>query len=181
MKGVVFTSFLEMVETKFSADMVDHILLDAAPPNGGAYTAVGTYPHEEMVALVVSLSRHCGIAVADLLKVFGEYLFAHFTRAYPSFFAAQSDAFSFLAGIEAVIHSEVRKLYPDAELPRFEIQRSTEDTLVLAYSSNKHLEDLCEGLIRACCAHFKERISLSRQANGEGDSRVERFTLTRDL
>lgn len=31
MKGMVFTEFLEMVEAKFSADMVDDIIDDANP------------------------------------------------------------------------------------------------------------------------------------------------------
>ena len=45
MKGIVFTEFLEMVEDKFSADMVDDIIDDCDLASGGAYTAVGTYPH----------------------------------------------------------------------------------------------------------------------------------------
>lgn len=36
MKCMVFTEFLEMVETKFSADMVDDIMDDANPASGGA-------------------------------------------------------------------------------------------------------------------------------------------------
>lgn len=35
MKGMVFTEFLEMVETKFSTDMVDSILNEANPASGG--------------------------------------------------------------------------------------------------------------------------------------------------
>jgi hypothetical protein len=49
MKGMVFTEFLEMVEAKFSADMVDDIISDSDLPNGGAYTSVGTYDHSELV------------------------------------------------------------------------------------------------------------------------------------
>jgi len=59
MKGVVFTEFLDMVEAKFSADMVDDIIDDAKLASGGAYTAVGTYPHSEMVALGVALALAC--------------------------------------------------------------------------------------------------------------------------
>ena len=71
MKGVVFTEFLDMVEQRFSADMVDDIIDDAQLPHGGAYTAVGTYPHGEMVAMVVALSQRSGVAVPDLIRTFG--------------------------------------------------------------------------------------------------------------
>ena len=88
MKGVVFTEFLDMVEQRFSPDMVDDIIEDANLPSGGAYTAVGTYPHDEMVALVVALSARSGAAVPDLLRAFGEYLFGRFVQGYPGHFSA---------------------------------------------------------------------------------------------
>ena len=180
MKGIVFTELLDMVEDRFSADMVDDIIDDANVPSGGAYTAVGTYAHEEMVALVVALSKRSGIAVQDLVKAFGEHLFGVFVRGYPSFFEGVTDSFDFLAGIEDIIHSEVRKLYPDAELPRFDIERRNGGKeLVLIYDSRRHFEDLAEGLINGCVAHFGDHISLQREGLGEGDARKERFILTR--
>ena len=179
MKGVVFTEFLEMVEARFSADTVDDIIDAAQLPSGGAYTAVGTYPHEEMVALVVALSAQSGVAVADLLRAFGEHLFGRFVQGYPSFFTARNDAFSFLAGIEEIIHAEVRKLYPDAELPRFDVEQHSAHTLVLLYDSRRHFEDLADGLMRGCIAHFGGGITFTREPVGDGASRKERFTLSR--
>ncbi len=67
MKGLVFTEFLDMVEQRFSADMVDDIIEASDLPSGGAYTAVGTYSHSEIVALVQQLAIRTGIAVPDLL------------------------------------------------------------------------------------------------------------------
>lgn len=180
MKGVVFTEFLDMVEDRFSADMVDDIIDDADLPSGGAYTAIGTYPHEEIVALVVALSGRSGIAVPDLLKVYGEHLFGIFVKGYPGFFAGVSDAFEFLAGIEDIIHAEVRKLYPDAELPRFDVECCEHGRqLTLIYDSRRHFEDLAEGLMRGCIAHFGGDIDIHREALGDGDARKERFILTR--
>jgi hypothetical protein len=179
MKGVVFTEFLEMVEAKFSADMVDDIIDESELPSGGAYTAVGTYDHTEIVSLVVSLSKHSGIAVSDLLKVFGEHLFGRFVIGYPRFFTNVSDAFTFLSGIENIIHAEVLKLYPDAELPRFEVEHHDAARLVMRYNSKRHFEDLAEGLIKGCIKHFGNNISLSRETIGLGDAQQERFILIR--
>lgn len=179
MKGVVFTELLEMVEARFSADMVDDIIDDAQLPSGGVYTSVGTYPHEEIVALVVALSQRSGLAVRDLLLAFGEHLFGRFVAGYPAFFVNVSDAFVFLAGIEDIIHTEVRKLYPDAELPRFDIERHDSQQLVLVYDSRRHFEDLAEGLMRGCIAHFGGGIAIQREVLGDGDHRKERFVLTR--
>ena len=177
MKGVVFTEFLSMVEKQFSADMVDDIIDDAQLPNGGAYTAVGTYPHQEMVAMVVALSQRCGVPVPDLVRAFGEYLFGRFVVAYPAFFEGMNDAFTFLAGIEDIIHVEVKKLYPDAELPRFDVEHHDAQRLVLLYQSPRHFEDLAEGLMRGCVNHFGEDILIVREAAEHGAS--QRFHLTR--
>jgi hypothetical protein len=179
MKGVVFTEFLDMVEARFSADMVDDILDDSAVPSGGAYTSIGTYPHEEMVALIGALSQRSGVVVPDLLRTYGHHLFGRFYANYPSFFINIGDALTFLAGIEDVIHAEVLKLYPDAELPRFDVERHTDHELVLLYQSGRHFEDLAEGLMRGCIAHFGGGIVISRSVVGEGDARSERFVLTR--
>lgn len=178
MKGVVFTEFLDLVEQRFSADMVDDIIDDAQLPHGGVYTAVGTYPHSEIVSLVVALSERSGVAVPDLIRLFGQHLFGRFAQVYPGFFAGATDAFGFLAGIEDIIHTEVRKLYPDAELPRFLVEHRDADQLVLLYQSPRHFEDLAEGLMHGCIDHFQESIRIVRDTTTKAQD-AQRFILTR--
>ena len=168
MKGVVFTEFLDMVEDRFSAEMVDHIIVDSDLPSGGAYTAVGTYPHSEMVSMVVALSQRSGVAVPDLIRAFGEHLFSRFAQAYPSFFVGVKDSFGFLSGIEDIIHAEVLKLYPDAQLPRFTVEHHDAHRLVLLYQSPRHFEDLAEGLMHGCVAHFGHPVHIEREATPDG-------------
>src|SRR5438445_13808374 len=120
MKGVVFTEFLEMVEERFSAEIADRIIEAADLPSGGAYTAVGTYDHHELLRIVSELSGVTQLPVAQLVRAFGKHLFARFVCLYPQFFEGAGNAFAFLLKIEDHIHVEVRKLYSDAELPRFE-------------------------------------------------------------
>ena len=180
MKGIVFTEFLDMVEEKFSPDILDRIIMDAAPPNDGAYTAVGTYDHREMVALVASLSAATQIPVPELLRSFGQHLFTRFVHGYPEFFLIPVDAFEFLLGIEHRIHSEVRKLYADAELPSIHCHVPDREHLVLEYRSARALGDLAEGLIRGCIDHFGESIGVQRQDLPGAAATHVRFMLTRN-
>jgi hypothetical protein len=168
MKGMVFTEFLEMVEAKFSADMVDDIIDDANLPSGGAYTAVGTYDHGELVQMVVALSQRTDIAVPALVHTFGEHLFGRFYALFPAFFQGITSALDFLEGIETVIHTEVRKLYPDAQLPQFDCTRSA-DGLQMLYSSPRHFGDLAEGLIHGAVAHFGDQLQITRNNQPNGD------------
>ena len=162
MLGMVFTEFLEMVEQRFSPAVADQLLSRVQPASGGAYTAVGNYPHQEMNALVQALAEHSGLPVPALIQAFGDHLFGRFLLLYPSLIANQPDSFGLLSNVDAHIHKEVRKLYPDAELPHIEVQHDGPQRLVLDYRSARAMADLAEGLIRACIRHYGESIQLQR-------------------
>ncbi len=170
MKGMVFTEFLEMVEAKFSADMVDDIIDDANPASGGAYTSVGTYSHEELVDMVVALSNRTQIPVPVLVRTFGEHVFGVFARSFQQFFEGVPDALTFLSGIEDIIHAQVIKLYPDAQLPKFDCVRDG-NQLTMIYHSDRHLADLAEGLIMGCGQHFGDNLTIQRDEVNELSTR----------
>lgn len=176
MKGIVFTEFLELVEAKFGYQMVDHIIEDSQLSNGGAYTGVGTYPHSDMVALLTNLSARTTIPTADLLKLYGHHLFGIFAQSYGHFFQGIEHAFGLLEHIENYIHVEVRKLYPDAELPRFETRRLAANTLEMVYHSERRMADFAEGLIEATLEHFNEPAIITREKLSVDGSTV-RFTI----
>ncbi|MCU0796243.1 MAG: heme NO-binding domain-containing protein [Akkermansiaceae bacterium] len=171
MKGIVFTEFLEMIEARHDGDFADDLIVTAGLPHDGAYTAVGTYPHTEMVALVVRYSAMSEIPVPEVLKGFGRHLFERFAVLYPVFFDQVRCPLDFLGTIEDVIHVEVRKLYPDAELPRFDAVRPEPGVLELTYRSERHLADLAEGLIEGCVKHFGVPHEIER-GDAESDGSV---------
>lgn len=176
MKGVVFTELLEMVESNFGYETVDHILEHADLPSGGSYTAVGTYDHSEMVQLLMQLSQKVGTPIPDLLHAFGKYIFGTFAKGYPQFFEHSPDCFTFFSGVDDYIHVEVRKLYPDAELPSFEIDRRSENELSMIYKSERKLADFAAGLIEGCAAHYSETLTVTRH-DPHGDGREVHFLI----
>ena len=178
MKGIVFTEFLEHVETSFGLDMVQNIIDVCDLPHGGAYTSVGTYPCEEMGQLVGALAKLSGADPKALLKGFGERLGATFHKAYPQYFDV-SGYFDFVESVDAHIHVEVKKLYPDAELPKFESVSRDEKSLVLDYISSRGLEDLAAGLLLATASVFDESISIRSDVRENVSERTVRFTLER--
>ncbi len=178
MKGLVFTEFMEMVEATWSLDMVDAIIARSQVESGGAYTSVGTYPHQEIIALVGALAEETRIPATELVRSFGNHLFHRFVLAYPRFFDGITDSFQFLGGIENVIHAEVRKLYPDAELPTFEVEAAP-GRLTLTYFSDHPFADLAHGLIEGCVQHFGERVGVQREAAPDLPGAQACFVLTR--
>ena len=179
MKGVVFTEFLEMVEAQWGVPFLQQVIDDADLPSRGVYASTGVYPHSEMSALLTALSARTGERPSSLLIAFGEHLFGRFCEAYPGFFKGRNSAFDFLASVEREIHFEVKKLYPDAELPRIEAIEHSAQRLVLRYSSIRHMGDLCEGLIRGCLRHFDEKATITRREEGAAPAAQIDFSIER--
>ena len=75
MKGIVFTEFLEMVESTFGLETVDYIIENSNLESEGIYTSVGTYDFIEMVNLITKLSEKVKIPVNTLVYEYGKYFF----------------------------------------------------------------------------------------------------------
>lgn len=178
MKGVVFTGFLDLVEDKFGYEMVDKIIESSDLPSGGVYTSIGTYPHREIVQLVVQLSRHSQIPVSDLLKVYGQHFFSVLATQYAHFLTNITSSFQLFESIHHYIHVEVKKLYPDAELPHFATTRLSENVLEMIYTSERKMSDFAEGLIESCLKHYGETATIEKANITEDGSKV-RFLITK--
>lgn len=172
MKGIVFTEFFELVEKEFGYQMVDTIISNSDLESEGVYTSVGTYPHSEIVQLIVNLSKETGIQVDQLLYLFGKYLFNTFLSAYPQFFENVSNSFEFLSSIDDYIHVEVKKLYPDATLPEFSTHIDT-STMTMIYKSERSMSALALGLIEKTIEHYNEELTVQKELLSDDGSLVK--------
>lgn len=178
MKGLVFSEFLEFVEDRYSPEMVDDIIETTDLPSGGIYTSVGTYRHHELLYLVAALSEMSNVPAPDLVRAFGHHLFRRLVTSYPHFTSAADNAFDFIRSVEDHIHVEVRKLYPDAELPEFEFASPSPEQLIVTYRSQRALGDLALGMMEGACEHFGEEISIQRDTEFRSYGSAMRFVLT---
>lgn len=161
MLGLVFTEFIELVEDKYSPEIADAVIDEVAAPHGGAYTAVGYYPHEEMVAMVGALARQTGVPAPDLVRSFGGHLLHRFAAAHGDMFARHGKLFDFVASIHDEIHVEVRKLYDQAALPSFTVLSRDDRELRLLYQSPRAMEQLAQGLLEQAAVHYGEPCDIS--------------------
>lgn len=176
MKGIVFTEFMEMVESIYGLETVDSLLENCDLPSGGAYTSVGTYDFNEMVSLISELSKKKDISHEDLLYSFGHHLFVGLVNAHPEVVSSYRTPIGLLHCIEDHIHIHVKKLYPDAELPQFKILSKTENSLEMIYSSSRGLYALAHGLIVKTFEHFKKTVKVDYKLLNENGTEV-RFAI----
>ena len=173
MKGIVFTEFLELVEDKFGLEMVDKIISESNLESQGMYTSVGTYKFSEMLQLLQHLSDNTGISIDDLLLVYAEHFFSVLEDSYPGLLATYNDPIEMLASIENHIHIEVRKIYPDAELPTFQVIEKTNNSLVMIYKSSRAMHHFGLGLMNKTFEHFNSTATIVLEKIKEDGTEVK--------
>lgn len=178
MRGLVFTEFLDFVETTAGPEMVETMLDSCDLASGGAYTSVGTYDHDEILTMLTFLHTATGSDVAEMVTAFGRNLFGQLVHLHPWIMENGISLLDFLEGIETHIHREVRKLYPDAELPAFETERPRNGMLVMHYSSTRPFVDLAHGMILGAVDHFKNDVQIIRHIADEPGGFGARFEVT---
>ncbi len=179
MKGIVFTVFVEYVEDTFGDVVAEQMISACDLATDGAYTSVGTYDHGEIIQMLVELGKISDRDLSDVVKDFGYHLFGKLVAGYPDVVQHVDDSFGLVATIDNHIHVEVRKLYPDADLPSFSHEFIGPDELHLLYESERGMADLAEGLLLGCFAHFREDVVLGREDLSEGAGMRVAFTMRR--
>ncbi|WP_299762489.1 heme NO-binding domain-containing protein [uncultured Dokdonia sp.] len=178
MKGIVFTEFLDLVEDKFGLEMVDKIITQSELESEGIYTSVGTYKFSEMLQLLQNLSANTGVSIDDLLLVYAEHFFSVLEDSYPGLLSTYKDPIEMLASIENHIHVEVRKIYPDAELPTFLVESKTENSLVMIYKSSRAMHHFGLGLMNKTFEHFNSKATITLEKIKEDGTEVK-FIITK--
>ncbi|MBW1297950.1 heme NO-binding domain-containing protein [Aquimarina litoralis] len=173
MKGIVFTEFLELVESKFGLQMVDQIIEQSNLPSKGIYTAIGTYKFSEMLSLLTNLSNNTNINTDDLLLVYGEHFFDVLANSYGSLLEQYNNPLELLGSIENHIHVEVRKIYPEAELPTFEVLHKTETELIMIYKSSRAMYSFGLGLMKKTFQHFNKKANIQFEKIKEDGTEVK--------
>ena len=177
MKGIVFNLLQESVSRQYGEETWD-TLLDTAGLDG-AYTALGTYPDAEALKLVGVASEALSVPPDAILRWFGKSAIPMLATSYPQFFEGHPNTRSFLLTLNDIIHPEVRKLYPGADVPTFEYEDSAADALTIGYQSARKMCAFAEGLIEGAAAHFGETVHIEQpECMLRGDERcllVSRF------
>lgn len=179
MKGLVFIELVRMAEASFGEDKVDEVISAASLPSGGAYTSVGYYDCAELLTLIEAFSTTSNIPAGELERRFGHWVMDAFRKGYPELFVKYGNASDMLEAIEDDIHVEVRKLYPDADLPSIKTVRQEDDRILLKYRSDRPLAAFCLGLIEACFSEFSEKASIEMEDKTEAGRGEATFTIIR--
>lgn len=178
MKGIVFTELVEFVEDQFGYKTADDMLEASMLDHKGAYTQGGNYPYEELVAILTRLSEHVDLSVETLIEVYARHLFSRIVMLYPKITDGFHSVLEFISVVDTFIHPEVKKLYPEAELPTFHLISLDKKCLVIDYHSSKPLYPMAVGLMLGASDYFKQSINIDYKINQTSNESNARFTVT---
>jgi hypothetical protein len=171
-KGIVFNLLEQVVSRDYGEDTWDDLL--AAAGLDGAYTSLGSYPDEHLGRLVGAASETLRLPAQDVVRWFGREALPALATAYPAFFDPHTDTRSFVLTLNDIIHPEVRKLYPGADVPEFAFDTSSDDVLRMGYDSHRRMCAFAEGLIEGAAAHYGEQVAISQSSCMlRGDARCD--------
>lgn len=176
MKGIILSEFIEFLEASKGPALAQKIINDSQVKSGGAYSRVGKYDYQELLQLLTQTVAETNNEAIDILGEFSEHLFKVFKRDYGVFFDGVGSAAEMLTQIDAHIHVEVKKLYPDAELPKFTYVKEAK-TLRLHYTSPRPLALVALTLVNACLNYFGNTDELSSYEIAD-DQMSASFTIT---
>jgi hypothetical protein len=156
MKGIIFNLLEEVVTRHHGAGTWDE-LLDAAGLDG-AYTSLGSYPDAHANQLVAAASRALRIPAEEVLRWFGREAMPLLAQRYPAFFTAHTALRPFLLSLNSIIHPEVRKIHPGADVPVFDFADAPDGALLMGYASARKLCALAQGFVEGAAGHYGQPI-----------------------
>ncbi len=177
MKGIVFTELVEFVEDQFGYEIADEMLEASMLQHKGAYTQGGNYPYEELVSITTRLSELVDLSVETLIEGYARQLFSRIVMLYPKITDGFRSVLEFISVVDTFIHPEVKKLYPEAELPTFHLVSLEKNRLVIDYYSTKPLYPMAVGLMLGASDYFKQTIEVDYEINALSYESSARFTV----
>src|SRR5262249_32320754 len=129
MKGVVFNLLEEVVIRAHGEDTWDALLENAGLE--GSYTSLGSYPDDHMMKLVGAAAGALKMNPGEVLRWFGREAMPVLAERYPAFFRGHTSTRPFVLSVNDIIHPEVRKVYPGADVPVFDFRDLDDGALLM--------------------------------------------------
>ncbi|GAC1595927.1 MAG: heme NO-binding domain-containing protein [Acidimicrobiales bacterium] len=158
MKGILFNLAEEVVTEAYGPEMWDELLRTSHVD--GAYTSLGNYPDAEFTSLVAAAVIVMELPEAEIVRFIGAGAIPLLAQRFPEFFDPYHSTEAFVLTLNEIIHPEVRKLYPGADVPEFEFDHDAQGHLLVNYRSARKLCSLADGFIQGSAGYFGERVSV---------------------
>ena len=177
MLGMLFTEALDFIEAQVGPVVLEEIVEKADLRSDAAYTAVGDYPHEDLIRIIQATAAVTRLPAEELMRAFGSHIFAGLVDGHAHARAlAQKGMRPFLFGVQQEIHDALAPLYQAAK-PPVVLAEESNGTLVIRYNSHRPFAAVAHGLLEGCCAYFGEGYEVRANPEAGSDGHAASFEL----
>ena len=171
MHGTIFFELKKYVETKLGGREAWDRLLSESELGARNYEVMADYPDSEVIKLISTVSRITGAPVPAILEDFGEFIAPDLLQMYSGAINPAWKTLDVIEHTEDEIHRVVRLHNRDAHPPNLKCVRTSEDEVVIDYSSQRKMCDVAKGIAKGLAKHFEESISIFESScMNKGDS-----------
>ena len=128
---------------------------------GEIFTALRSYPDEQLLGLVGAAVELTSANPTVLLEAFGEYLAPRYIALYGKLLKPEWRTLDVLEHAENTIHRVVRMREAGALPPRLQAKRLSPTVISMTYDSPRRLCAVARGIARGIAAQFGEQISIA--------------------
>lgn len=164
MKGVVFNILEGFIDESFGDGTFDEIIDTVFIEEIDPFVGPGTYPDEHLFLIVQKAVELKKLDLEPILRTFGKYMFFQLAIKYPNFVQHHDNPKDFIKTVHNVIHVEVKKLFPEAETPKFLYSNDIDGKLTMRYESKRNLFSLAEGLIEGSGEFYNKPVKVIRKS-----------------
>ncbi|MDX1442566.1 MAG: heme NO-binding domain-containing protein [Gammaproteobacteria bacterium] len=161
MHGLFLAFTIDYLEERFGLDVLDEVIGSLDLVTEGAYTAVSSYPTQELLSIVFGVADRVAISREILMQDVGEALIPALRQRHPGAFEEVHNTLDFVSKVHEHIHLAVRQRYPGTRPPDLLVSRRGKVGHIV-YRSSRPLADLAIGMLRGCIAMFggNERVEI---------------------
>lgn len=160
MHGIIHVQLQKFVEDRHGADAWRELCRRAGLERK-IFTAIESYPDEQLVQLVTEAVGMTGVSADQLLESFGQFLVPTYLGVYGSLVRAEWRTLDLLEHTENTIHRIVRKRQPGAQPPELKVSRVSNAEVLVTYASKRRLCAVARGIIRGVAAHYDESVTIA--------------------
>ncbi len=170
MKGVIYNAVEDAAGRAFRDDGWDDTIGRAEVD--GSYTSLGNFDDEELAAIVGALPDGPAVRSLNVCGGWGSTVSRSSWRPFPT--SSTRSLKDFLPALNHMIHPEVRKLYPGATPPDFDISPIGDQIISMQYDPDHELCFLAEGLKIGVTPHLGRTLHIDQlSCTHDGDPHCE--------
>ncbi len=170
MHGTIFTLLKRYVQTQY-----DHStwvkLVELSGLEKVDFDTKSVYPDAHIYALIGHAAEMTGIPAGELHEKFGEYLVPDLIYMYQKLVKPEWNTLDMLEHTEATMHAHVRREHAENSPPVLDVQRLSENELMIDYVSPRRMSGLAVGIVRGLAVYFDEadRIDVMPTTSEDGE------------